>query len=323
MNSVTLTPQEAAAFLRTRDNFLILTHIRPDGDTLGCAAALCRMLRSLGKTAAVLPNDRTSAGYAPYLTGLWADEGYRPDTVVTVDIAAESMFTPNANFYLDRVDLAIDHHINGGMFSPRRCVYPERAACGEIVYEIAVALDQLTPEVALPLYVAVSTDTGCFAFSNTTEETHRVAAELIATGIDFRAANKRHFRTKSKRRIAMEGELLRGLDFFNDDHVVFLTISRSMIDRLHLDEDDLDNVASLGSQIEGVDCAITLRQQENGEDWKASVRTTEWLNAADLCKIFAGGGHAEAAGCILHGMELSHVKQAMSSAVTHLKNLSK
>ena len=318
-----LTPQEAAAFLRTHDNFLILTHIRPDGDTLGCAAALCRVLRGLGKTAAVLPNDRTSAGYARYMTGLWAEDGYEPDTVVTVDLSAPSMFTDNAEPYWDRVDLAIDHHIDGGMFSPRRCVYPERAACGEIIYEIAVALGQLTPEVALPLYVAVATDTGCFAFSNTTEETHRVAAELMATGIDYRSANKRHFRTKSKRRIAMEGELLSGLDFFNDDHVVFLTISRSMIDRLHLDEDDLDNVAALGSQIEGVDCAITLRQQENGEDWKASVRTTEWLNAAELCKVFAGGGHAEAAGCILHGMTLDGVKMAMSCAVCQLRELNR
>lgn len=309
-----LTPQEAAAFLRSRDNFLILTHIRPDGDTLGCGAALCRVLRGLGKTACVLLNDRTSAGYAPYMTGLWAGDGYEPDTVVTVDIAAESMLTENAAPYLARVDLAIDHHINGGLFSPRRCVYPERAACGEIVYEIAAALGQLTPEVALPLYVAVSTDTGCFAFANTTAETHRVAAELMTTGIDYRAANKRHFRTKTKRRIMMEGELLQGMDFFADDRGVFITISRAMIERLRLDEDDLDNVASLGAQIEGVDCAITLREQENG-DWKASVRTTERVNAAELCAVFGGGGHAEAAGCILHGLELSEVKRRMSSAL--------
>lgn len=313
-----LTPQEAAAFLRSRDNFLLITHIRPDGDTLGCAAALCRVLRGLGKTAAILPNDRTSAGYAPYVAGLWASGGYEPDTVVTVDLSAPSMFTDNAEPYRGRVDLAIDHHIDGGLFSPRRCVYPERAACGEIVYEIADALGQLTPEVALPLYVAIATDTGCFAFSNTTGDTHRVAAELIAEGIDYRSVNTRHFRTKTKRRIAMEGELLSGLDFFNDDRTVFLTISLSMIDRLHLDEDDLDNVASLGSQIEGVDCAITLRQQENG-DWKASVRTTERVNAAELCAVFGGGGHAEAAGCILHGMELGDVKSAMSSAVRQLE----
>lgn len=92
-NTGDLTPREAAAFLRSRDNFLIVTHVRPDGDTLGCGAALCRVLRGLGKTAAVLPNDRTSARYTPYMTGLWADEACAPDTVVTVDLASKSMFT--------------------------------------------------------------------------------------------------------------------------------------------------------------------------------------------------------------------------------------
>lgn len=309
-----LTPQEAAEFLRSRDNFLIVTHVRPDGDTLGCGAALCRALRGLEKTAVVLPNDRTSAGYAPYMVGLWAGEGYEPDTVVTVDLASESMFTDNAERYRGHVDLAIDHHINGGQFALRRCVEASRGACGEIVYEIVSELCPLTPEIALALYVALSTDTGCFSLANTTGETHRIASELIAVGIDYRAANKRHFCTKSKRRIAMEGELFSGLDFFDGDRGVFLTITRAMIERLHLDEDDLDNVAALGSQIEGVDCAITLREQEDG-GWKASVRTTERINAAVLCAMFGGGGHAEAAGCILHGMTLSEVKSALTDAV--------
>ncbi len=161
-NTGDLTPREAAAFLRSRDNFLIVTHVRPDGDTLGCGAALCR--------AAVFPNDRTSARYTPYMTGLWADEACAPDTVVTADLGSKSMFTDNAERYRGHVDLAIDHHIGGGQFAPRRCVCPERAACGEIIYEIAAALSQLTPEVALALYVALSTDTGCFALANTTGE---------------------------------------------------------------------------------------------------------------------------------------------------------
>jgi len=312
-----MTPREAAEFLRAHDRYLILTHTRPDGDTLGCAAALCRMLRAMGKTAAVLPNAATSAGYAVYMTGLWAAENDMAETVVSVDIASVSMFTDNAAPYRERVDLAIDHHLNGGMFSRQRCVYPERAACGEILYEIAVELGQLTPETALPLYVAVATDTGCFVQANTTADTHRIAAELIAAGIDFRAVNKRHFRTKTKRRIAMEGELLTALDYFDDGRGVFVTIPLSMIERLQLDEDDLDNVSSLGAQIEGVDCSVTLREQPSGA-WKASVRTTERVNAAALCRGFGGGGHAEAAGCILHGMPLPEVKTAIADAVRQL-----
>ncbi len=308
-----MTTAEVAAFLKTHDQYLILTHIRPDGDTLGCAAALCKMLRGIGKEAAVLPNDATSDGYAIYMTGLWAEKSYEPQTVVTVDVASESMFPDNAAPYREKVDLAVDHHINGGTFAPRRCVDAGRAACGELLYEIALELGQLTPEVALPLYVAVSTDTGCFAKPNTTGDTLSVAAELIRTGIDFRTVNKRHFFTKTKRRIAMEGELLSTLEFFAGDRGVFVTIPLSMIERLQLDEDDLDNVSSLGAQIEGVDCSITLREQPSG-DWKASVRTTPRVNAAELCRQFGGGGHAEAAGCILHGMTLEAVKKGFEKS---------
>lgn len=310
-----MTPSEVAGFLREHDNYLILTHIRPDGDTLGCGAALCKMLRGIGKTAAVLPNAATSDAYAIYMTGLWAAEDYVPDTIVSVDIAALSMFTDNSAPYKNRVDLAIDHHIGGGSFARVQCVYPERAACGEILYEIAVKLGQLNAEVALPLYVAVSTDTGCFARSNTTGDTHFVATELIKTGIDYEAANKRHFRTKTKRRIAMEGELLSSLEYFDDDRGVFVTIPLSMIERLKLDEDDLDNVSAMGAQIEGIDCSITLREQPSGA-WKASVRTSSRIDAAALCRRFGGGGHVEAAGCILEDVTLEEAKRQLSTAVS-------
>jgi phosphoesterase RecJ-like protein len=317
---ILMTPIEAAEFLRTHDRYLILTHIRPDGDTLGCAAGLCRMLRAMGKEAAVLPNEATSDGYALYMTGLWASEDYEPETAVSVDVADVSMFTENATLYREKVDLAIDHHVSGGQFGHQRCVYPERAACGEIIYEIAVALGQLTAEVALPLYVAVSTDTGCFAKPNTTGDTLSVAAELIRTGIDFRTVNKRHFFTKTKRRIVMEGELLSNLEFFAEDHGVFITIPLSMINRLRLDEDDLDNVSSLGAQIEGVDCSITLREQPSG-DWKASVRTSPRVNAAELCRRFGGGGHAEAAGCILKGLSLAQARTGLREFSEQLMGL--
>ena len=308
-----MTPRETAEFLREHDNYLILTHIRPDGDTLGCGAALCRMLRNMGKTAAVLLNKATSEAYAIYMTGLWAAEDYVPETVVSVDMASPDMFTDNAAPYKESVDLAIDHHIGGGSFAKNRCVYPERAACGEILYEIAAELGQVTAEVALPLYVAIATDTGCFSRSNTTGDTHFVATELIRTGIDFETANKRHFHTKSKRRIAMEGELLSTLEYFDGDRGVFVTIPLSMIDRLKLDEDDLDNVSSIGAQIAGIDCSITLREQPSGA-WKASVRTSRRIDAAALCRRFGGGGHVEAAGCILEGVTLEEAKKQLSSA---------
>ena len=89
---MTISPTQAAEFLSAHDRYLILTHVRPDGDTVGCAAALCRALRTLGKTAHVLPNPEITPLFSPYLEGLLAPEDLLPDTVVSVDMAARSLF---------------------------------------------------------------------------------------------------------------------------------------------------------------------------------------------------------------------------------------
>ena len=193
-----LTVSEAAALLRSFDRVLILTHIRPDGDTVGCAAGLCAALRAIGKTAYLLPNPGLTENTAPYFTPYSAPADFVPEKVVSTDIATVGLFPDNAKSYADKVDLAIDHHPSFEGFGKANIVRPEAAACGEIVYDILRQLTPLPPEMPLPLYVAISTDTGCFVYSNVTANTHRVAAALMETGIDYRAANKRHFRTKSR-----------------------------------------------------------------------------------------------------------------------------
>ena len=196
-----LTIAEAAAFLRSCDNVLILTHIRPDGDTSGCSAGLCIALRQLGKTAYVLRDPGTSGIFTPYLEGLTAADDWQPDTVVAVDIAAASMFHDAALPYRDRVDLTIDHHPSQEFYARETCLDSSRASCGEIVYDILRQWGPVSREAALPLYVAVSTDCGCFIYNNTNAACHRTAAELMETGIDFYNANRRHFRTKSFKRL--------------------------------------------------------------------------------------------------------------------------
>lgn len=308
-----LTTKEAADFLRAHDDYLILTHKRPDGDTVGCAAALCRMLRGLGKTAALLPNAEVTDNYAPYAEGLWAAEDYAPGTVVSVDLAALSLFPKNAEGYRERVDLAIDHHPSYENFGRLCCVRPECAACGEILYEIAVELGQLTPETALPLYVAVATDTGCFVYSNVTANTHRVAAALMETGIDVRQVNKKHFRTKTRKRLALESRLLRDMEFFDGGRVVVVQVPQSLIREMALTENDMDDLAALGGLVEGQDCSVTMKELPEG-GWKVSVRTGPRVNATRVCERFGGGGHRAASGCVITGMSGEEAKAAVVRA---------
>ena len=126
--SARLTVQETADFLRTLDGVLILTHVRPDGDTVGCAAALCRALRALGRTAYLLENPEITETYTPYAEGLWAPEGFVPQRVVSVDIAALNLLPENAVPYKNDICLAIDHHGSQEFFAERTCLDAEAAA---------------------------------------------------------------------------------------------------------------------------------------------------------------------------------------------------
>ena len=240
-----MTVKETAAFLRQHDNYLILTHKRPDGDTIGCAAALCEGLRALGRTAWICPHTEETHLFTPYLEGRLAPEGYVPETVVSVDIAARSLFTRAGEPWLARgVDLAIDHHPSQAFFAAQTCLDAGRAACGELIYDILRELGPITPAMAIPLYVAVSTDTGCFQYSNTTADTHRVAAALMDTGIDVFPLNKRHFRTKSWARLQVERLLTERMHRYEGGKIAVAPVSLSLMDEAGATEEDMDHRAA-------------------------------------------------------------------------------
>ena len=310
-----MTIKEVAEFLRTHDKFLILTHRRPDGDTIGCAAALGVMLRRMGKTAGVLYNRETTEHFEPYIEELWVADDFDYETVVSVDLAALSLFPDNAEQFKSKVDLAIDHHPSYEHFAKLDCVHPECAACGEVIYEIAVELGQLTSAVALPLYVAVSTDTGCFVYSNVTANTHRVAAALLETDIDYRAANKLHFRTKSRKRLALEGELLRTMEFYDENRVVVVTLSQELQKRLELTEADMEDISALGGVVEGTDCSVTMKETKDGA-WKISLRTGARVNATRACALLGGGGHRAASGCVIEHETFVRAKEMILDAIS-------
>ena len=150
-------------------------------------------------------------------------------------------------------------------------------------------------------------------YSNVTANTHRVAAALMETGIDYRAANKRHFRTKTKKRLALEAELLRTMEFYDEGRVVVVTLPLSLAERLSLTEADMDDVSALGGVVEGTDCSITMKETKDGA-WKISVRTGARVNATKACAALGGGGHRAASGCVYHG-PLAEAKAAILAAV--------
>ena len=303
---------DVAARLRSMDRVLILTHVRPDGDTIGSAAALCRALRDLGKEAHLLYNPEITATYEPYAREYWAPEGWEPAFVVSTDVAVPGLLTDNAAPYAGRIDLAIDHHPSHSYFAAESYVDASAAACGEILWQVIRELTPITPAIALPLYVAIATDCGCFVYSNTTPRTHRIAAELMDL-IDVSAVNKSLFRTKSKVRLAMESRMVADMELYDNDRVVVMTIPLCLRREMHATEADIEELSSLAALVEGTDCAITLRELRPGTI-KISLRTGPRVNATEVCAKLGGGGHRAAAGATVDGT-MDEVKLAVLRAV--------
>lgn len=316
----TITTAQAAQFFVEHDNYLILTHIRPDGDTVGCAAGLCLALRQVGKTAYVLKNEGASSLFAPYLEGLTPPEGFEPDTVAAVDMASRSLFPDNARPYLERVDVAVDHHLSQEFYAKATCLDSKKAACGQIIYEIVKQFAQITPEIGEVLYVAVATDCGCFQYSNTDAGVHRTAAALMESGFDPYPVNRRHFRYKSFKRLQLESALISGMELRDGGQTALVFLTQEMIKRVGADERDMEDISAFVGQIEGVKTGVTLKENHCDNEVKISLRTDPGdLDASAVCALLGGGGHAAAAGAMVEG-SMSEVRQRVLDAMERVRN---
>jgi len=172
----------------------------------------------------------------------------------------------------------------------------------------------ISPESAEGLYAALTTDTGCFAYANTTANTLRVASLLVDAGAPHRELNRILFRTRTLGRIKIEGLIYTGLEFYYDGAVAISTITNEMMNTANADEDDVDDISSLPGSIEGVLVGITVRELTSVSDCKISVRTSPSVNANSICMRFGGGGHPMAAGCTME-MNVTEAKKALVEAL--------
>ena len=307
-----LTRSDCAKILLSHDNYTIVTHRRPDGDTIGSSAVLCMGLRQLGKTAYILENPEVTPKYAHLHQGLTKPAFEDGDFVITVDVASPGML-PDC-FKLLAFDLRIDHHGNATSFTPVELVEPEAAACGEIVYGV---LSEMGAELDIPmanaLYTAISTDTGCFRYANTTGDTFAVASACAKAGAEVFTINQALFETNSLARLKVQAYMLQNAIFLQDGKIAICALPKAVEVACGAGEDDLDNISGFPRTIEGVKLAVTIRE-ENANKVKMSVRAVPGQDAAALCAKFGGGGHKGAAGASMD-MSLDEAVQSVIAAL--------
>lgn len=314
---MTLTRNETARFLLEHDNYLILSHRRPDGDTTGSSAALCLGLRQLGKTAFVLENKEVSQRFAWLHEGLTKSAPEGSETIVSTDVASPSLLPENAKKLLGSIALRIDHHGSSTSFTDLELVDAHSASCAELVQDVLNLMGVKTDKaIAEAVYVGVSTDTGCFRYSNTTAHTFETAAMCAQAGAGIYELNQALFETNTLGKLKIQGWIVENMKMLAEGKMAICAIPRSVEEELGVTPDDMDNISSFPRTVAGVCVAATLRETADG-DTKISVRAVPGYDAAKVTEKFGGGGHKGAAGASLK-MPLAEAALAVEKAMLEL-----
>jgi phosphoesterase RecJ-like protein len=217
----------------------------------------------------------------------------------------------------------IDHHENGTKYADYY-IRSDYAAAGEIVYEIACRLVQMGELNEIPrdvydlIYAALSSDTGCFKYSNVTPHTHLVAAELLNMGADASEINRLLFDCKSEEILKAEGFALSKMKSFFGGKLNLVCITKKEREALGLELEFFETVIDVVRSLDGVEIAVAIKELDDGS-FKASMRSVE-KNVAALCTRLGGGGHIRAAGCTIYA---SSEKEAIDIVVSEVKQLLK
>lgn len=302
-----MTPMGVEAFakrLLSAERPLFVMHRRPDGDTVGSVAALIHMARAMGKDACGICADPVPERLSFLTEGLSILRALpdTPYTAIAVDVATKEQLGGLAESSI-HVAFMLDHHEVGHPFADH-LVLPHAAAAGEIVYAVAEKLIELGALTAIPqkakraLYAALSSDTGCFRYSNVTPNTLRCAAALLeGEAVDAADVNHRLFEMKSEKQLRAEAFAIENTKTSPDGKIAWVLITDADRRALGVSEEHLETVIDMVRSRAGVEVALAVREQPDGT-LRASMRSSGF-DVASVAARFGGGGHLRAAGCTI------------------------
>lgn len=313
-----------ADWLKTHNRIALITHLHPDGDALGASLALALALKAVGKTAFVCCQDPVPEFLAvlPAQELLFMPEAvpFEPEAVCCVDCASPSRFGRAAALIQPGRPLAcVDHHETNSLDCDAALVDAKAAASGELVCALIDCLGvPLIGDMAVCLYVAISTDTGNFAFSCTTPACLRVMARCLELGLNIDDLNYELFRKRSMARTRLLGRALTGMQFLEGGRIALQCLRAEDFAACNAAMADTESIVNYGINTAGVDAAILAVEQ--GDSVKFSLRSRGKVNVAQLLLPLGGGGHDRAAGLTLTGMAfdnavalvLSEAKKALA-----------
>ncbi len=307
-----VTVEQATDILCDGQKYLILFHVHPDGDSVGSAFALRALMCEMGREAFCVCADEIperlqflSADAQESVLPDSIPEDYIPDRIVSVDTASPSQLGSLYDAYKDKIDLMIDHH-GKGVYYADHYVSPKMSACGEVLYGLLErvaergGLDALPVRVKELLYAAISSDTGCFRYNNTTPEAHKIAADLIGQGIDASDINHRLFGIKTLKQMQVEHAGFERMNFYANGRIAVITFPYSLKEQYGATDENLETLIDVARSVKGVEVAAVIKQFGQENKFRVSMRSSSDFDVSEVCARYGGGGHCRAAGCTLN-----------------------
>lgn len=307
-----------AKALLKNDNFVILSHTNPDGDTVGSGVGLTLLLEKMGKNVRALICDKEIPEYLRFIRG---SERYvtdfdvqDSDFVVAVDTASPQMLGALSEKFADITDLRIDHHEGCTPFAKENYCVGDASSCCEIIADLSSVLGESTPDMATALMCGIMTDSGSFRYSSTSADTHRSAAYLLDKGADLDYISSSLYESRELSSLMATSYAVTKMKMRMDGRIAYTIITNKEKEALGLCDADFSESASLLRQIKGVEAALFLRQVTEDE-YKLSVRSRDGVDSAALCAVFGGGGHARAAGATILGNDGDEIMEKVIKEV--------
>ena len=308
------------AFIDAHVDFLILSHIDPDGDAVGSSLGLAWSLRPLGKRVTVA-NESPLPASLHFLPG-WEEVRVARDlakpfgAVFVVDCSSLDRVGPAGAQAIapDAAIACIDHHAGTDGFGNPRLVNVDASATAELVYEVLTACGlPIGPEAAACLYAGIASDTGAFRFQNTTPHVLRLAAGLVERGADPSRTALALFGRRSPASLRVLGLALASLESRAGGLVSVLTISRAMFEQAKAAPEDADGIVQYAQSVQGARVGVLIQETAPGEV-RLSFRSDGTVDVNAVAGGFGGGGHKNAAGARLQG-PLASVRESVLSAL--------
>ncbi|MBL7068971.1 MAG: bifunctional oligoribonuclease/PAP phosphatase NrnA [Candidatus Omnitrophica bacterium] len=304
------------------NKYLIVSHVNPEGDSLGSQFALKGLLSKLGKES-VIANEAEPAELYEFLdinddiiTDIKKKIDYK--AIIALDCPVIKRVGRAKKFFKkDKILINIDHHISNTNFGDVNWVEPYTSSCGEMVYELYKAFNvPIDYRSALFLYVAIITDTGSFAYENTSSRTHAIVAELIDRGLKPNLIYQKLYENRTASEVKLLKDALSTIRFAKDEKIAYMYVTKSMLDRYNLDLDVTEGFVNYARSINGVKVAmIFLQNPSNEKRIGISFRSKGEVDVDKLASLFGGGGHKNASGCVLSG-DLKKVIKKVVDTVT-------